>query len=139
MEWQYSKKYYTDPEALFGEGFLTPLFEDDWRKFNFKIDTGADVTVVPKNIGDFFSKKINPSSSLNIKGSNNTTKTYPASYFSFSLDKAKEITIKSAFVRDDDLILLGRDVLNHFILHADGPAKIFKMYTEPSIDSDSGV
>jgi hypothetical protein len=90
-----------------------------------KIDTGASVSAIPAAL---ISKlELVPVGSVRIRGAcSERAEEYPTYYVTISIND--RITAEAEVVclpRRDCLI--GRDILNQLVLHADGPAKEFEI------------
>jgi len=126
MKWRYSDRFSSLP-ALVLEVEIVATGTDRFRRVPAKIDTGSDITVVPESLVVElrlleFGKRL-----LRAVG-------HPAyrsmTYYGTIVVESRSFDVEMA-TQDRPYVLLGRDVINQFVLHADGVAEIFEL-TWPS-------
>ena len=122
MKRRYSDRF-TFPPALILDVDIIATGTDRQRRIPAKIDTGADMTAIPDSlIAELklleFNKRI-----LYAVG-------HPGylcfTYLATIMVESRSFEIEMA-THNRPYVLLGRDILNQFILHADGPAEIFEL------------
>jgi len=82
------------------------------------LDTGADITLLPKSFCDKIGAKISETESLELEGFNQTTTT--AFYVHLDFIFLNKIFRGKFLVYDQDERIMGRDVLNKFAILFDG-------------------
>ena len=90
-----------------------------------KVDTGADRTVIPQSVLD--SLEIAVAGAQEFEGAHGTISTLPLYYVELTIEgfpAFKEIVAASD---REDLILLGRDVLNLYRIVLDGPNGLLEL------------
>ncbi len=121
MEYSYDSNF--DPPAPILEiSVSTPISEEPQIKLKALIDSGADLTAIPQQIIDRL--QLYPVDEINV--SDYEGKVLPKTLYTVSLYitnfKPKIIRVVST---EEDLIFLGRDVINNWELLLDGRKEIF--------------
>lgn len=115
-KWHYSHKY--SPPAPVAA--VTLASQRAMSKGQALIDTGADITVISKAKADEAGISNQPPISLVLMKSHEYTGLAPVFEVKLKLgDKIVEITPAIATISDE--VIIGRDVLNKFIIKLDGP------------------
>jgi predicted aspartyl protease len=104
---------------------IRPLDTDKTRESWGKIDTGADGTVIPEGIKKDLCLK--PRGCQRCWGAFDVTpKTRPTYYITVLI--GEELSFDLQVISDErETVLIGRDLLNQIILHADGPSLFFEL------------
>lgn len=88
------------------------------------LDTVADITAIPESVVDRL--KLYQISRINVEGVDgvsNYLKIYQVRLKAATLTLPQLQVIPVSF----EFVVLGRDILNHFIVHLDGPGLVFTM------------
>jgi hypothetical protein len=90
-----------------------------------KLDTGADITVVPEGL--LRDLRANPVGQMRIRSAQERISRFsPIFSVAASIDGSRFFPIH-VVNRPKDYALVGLDLLNHHVLHADGPAGVFEL------------
>ena len=120
------------PPGLVLPAFVRDLGSTDVAKGKAVIDTGADLSVIPDTMRAEL--KLKPCGHKLCRGAlDQHPQQVPTYFIELSLD-AKQFLLLEVLARPRDTLLLGRDVLDGFVLLANGP----KGYFEIGNESDDG-
>ncbi len=98
---------------------------DGGERMPAKIDTGASISVIPESLASAL--KLAPGGSVRIRGaSTDGARDCPTFYVTLSIEGCITVDTKVVCLPRRDC-LIGRDILNQLVLHADGPAKEFEI------------
>jgi predicted aspartyl protease len=123
MRFKYSEQFF--PVALILSVKISPLGGSSNRDVSAKIDTGADITVVPKELVKQLG--LPPRGVIYAKGAFDTqAKAQPTFFITLSINDVFSFEVEVLSSERNNL-LVGRDVLNQIILQANGPAKFFEI------------
>lgn len=112
-----------DPPAPFVQVQVTNLDTQESQSAHAKLDTGAAITILPESLA--MALNLKPRSEVLVGGYDGVG-TWRNLYL-VSLNIAEFSLPYEVVASPRDNILLGRDVLNHFILTLDGKAQTFEM------------
>ena len=126
----YDSTRFVPPAAVALVSFRNPETRDSMAKVPMLIDSGADMSFIPRATVV----------KLNLKLASNED--YELKAFDGSSSRAHAVradmlflgrTVKGRYlVRDSDIGILGRDVLNRFAILLDGPGLSWEQWTAPS-------
>ena len=89
------------------------------------IDTGADCCVIPETLRRELG--IPPRGEARVSGVHgDDSRSYPTCYVDFTIGGINFRNIEVVSIPGEEYVILGRDVLNQKVLHADGPAQFFE-------------
>jgi len=103
---------------------IHPRRPDATLTLSAQLDTGADITVVPQIAVDRLG--LSRVGDALIAGYDDASTLLPLYYFDLNIDDELIRAVKAVAYRGD-LVILGRDVLNHFRALLDGPALVFDL------------
>jgi predicted aspartyl protease len=104
---------------------ISPLINNNEYSIDALIDTGADISAIPKDIVENLG--LTPDGQKDFYGVfGNTAESRPTFFVTVSIDKilSSDLEVVSS---DRGIFLIGRDLLNKIILHADGPKEFFEL------------
>ncbi len=105
-----------------------PKYSAQAAQIRAKIDTAADISVIPITLVAQLGLPI--ASKLIVKGYDNVPT--PISTYSIFLEVANvRFNTLEVIVSSRSYVLLGRDVLNHFYIHLNGPKLTFDLSLTP--------
>ncbi|MEX0726587.1 MAG: hypothetical protein WD065_09985 [Planctomycetaceae bacterium] len=123
MRFDYSHHLF--PPGLVLPAFVRGLGTDDVVEVEAKVDTGADLTVIPDSARGQL--KLKPCGYMLCRGAfDDEPQRVPTYFIELSLD-GTTYTKLEVLARPRATLLLGRDLLNNFILHANGPEEYFEI------------
>lgn len=123
MRFAYSPDLF--PPGLILPAFVRDLSSPDIVEGKAKIDTGADMTVIPDTMR--VTLKLKPCGHTLCRGALDQHAQQVSTYFiEISLDREEFLQLE-VLARPRDALLLGRDVLNDFVLLANGPKEYFEI------------
>ncbi len=123
MKFNYSSDLF--PPGLILPAFARSLDAADIIAGEAKIDTGADLTVIPEHMR--LKLKLKPCGRTFCRGAfDRQAQEVPTYFIELSLDRKNFIQLEVLSVPRKAL-LLGRDVLNGFVLLANGPKEFFEI------------
>lgn len=94
------------------------------------IDTGADISTIPQDLIQFLGLQPRGYRHYRFPGEKHI-RVAPTYYVSLKIPDAPLLNT-AVIATDDEYALLGRDILNQFVLHADGPKGKFDLYFNSS-------
>ncbi|MFN0196103.1 MAG: aspartyl protease family protein [Planctomycetaceae bacterium] len=113
------------PPGLLLPAFVRGLGTDDVAKVEAKVDTGADLTVIPDSTRRQL--KLKPCGYTYCRGAfDDQPQRVPTYFIELSLDQTTYTKLE-VLARPRATLLLGRDLLNDFVLHANGPEEYFEL------------
>lgn len=127
--------FFDPPAPTAGVFVRNPQTDFRSRLLELQIDTGADITLLPSSIVELPELGLTIEGEIEIAAFDLRTSRYRTVQAQVILGN-KRISGKYCLI-DDEIGILGRDVLNHVALLLDGPAKSWSMID--SIDSDKAV
>ena len=131
MRFEYSHDLF--PPGLILPAFVRGLDSSPIVEGFAKVDTGADLTVIPDTLRDALNLK--PCGRTLCRGAlDQQAQQVPTYFIELSLDQNEFVQLE-VLARPRDVLLLGRDVLNDFVLVADGPKEYFEI-ERPSDNGD---
>ncbi len=89
-----------------------------------KLDTGASVSVIPESARDAL--RIDPKGEARFTGYDGAESVRDIYYINIEVEGLRLPSVRMTASRRRD-VLLGRDILNHFIVTLDGKAQTFEM------------
>jgi hypothetical protein len=126
MRCQYSQELF--PSALIVTVNVSPIGVKTGVQVKAKIDTGADISAIPENVRKHL--RVAPGGAI-LCGGAFDVKLQTCSTFFITM------CIDSCFSSDlevistpDEYALIGRDMLNQIVLHANGPSGFFELTNE---------
>ena len=123
MQYPYSEELATSGLVL--PVLVKPHQDDRSAQAIAKIDTGADISAIPRSI--MRALRLSVQGHIDVRGSfDKHPRAMPTCFVRVSIDDSNYIRLE-AVVRDAPYLLLGRDWLNTFVLLADGPQRIFEL------------
>ena len=120
--------YSADPvPALILPVEVSPLESSASRSVAGKLDTGSDMSVIPDSLADVLGLGVG--GDVWVRGAYSEWERRPTFWVRIALTDGPffEVEVLSSPRRD---CLVGRDILNRMVLHADGPAKTFELGTQ---------
>ena len=125
MKYQHSSRL--RPPGLIVALSVGALLGTSVERCDAKVDTGADLSGIPM---DVVTKLALPAvSSVRVRGVLDATpRAVPVYYVRISIDNSRWFDLK-VFARPRATAILGGDLLNQLVLHADGPAGMFELIT----------
>jgi predicted aspartyl protease len=106
---------------------LHPSDHEQTRHIQGKLDSGADISVIPKELADEL--RLIPAREIQTRGYDGTVRDIQ-SYFVALEVEGYPIQLVEVVASHRADVLLGRDVLNHFRITLDGKTLAFEM-TDP--------
>ena len=129
MKFEYSRDI--SPPALLLPIRIAPIGADFWVKHSAQIDTGADLSVVPRDL--VRDLHLFPHGSRIARGALSSEPLIPPTYH-VQLIIAENFRFEAPVLAAPcNYIIIGRDLLNHFVLHADGPSQKFELFMPDKI------
>lgn len=125
--WSYNQEI--EPPAPFIEVIIRhPRLTDRVQRVPAKLDTGADLSAIPQAVADEL--ELLPASTIIAEaydGSQTSLETYTV-IFEFANARFRQVEI---ILVPDAYALLGRDLLNYFYVHLNGPELTFDLHLSP--------
>lgn len=123
MKFKYS--YEVVPPGLIIPAYISPLGEAANKEIRAKIDTGANISAIPERLRKELS--LLPRGFRQARGAfDKESKSRPTFYITLSIEPAFSFELE-VISSNSEYFLIGRDVLNQIILHADGKREIFEL------------
>lgn len=122
---KYSYNADIDPPAMILAMTVCDMEGNNKLSFNAKIDTGADMTALPENLIKKLGVK--PQGHVQARGAfDKELQDHPTYFVNLDMDDGKSIPV-DVITTPFQSGLLGRDVLNDYILIANGPEELFEL------------
>jgi hypothetical protein len=106
---------------------LHPSDHEQTRGIRGKLDSGADISVIPEELADEL--HLIPAREIQTRGYDGTVRDIQSYFVAFEIEGYPIRLVEVVASRRTD-VLLGRDVLNHFRIILDGKMLTFEM-TDP--------
>lgn len=123
MKFKYS--YDVFPPGLILPVYVSSIGTKDGKEVEAKIDTGADISVIPEKLR----KELNlpPRGVIFVRGVfDRKLKAHPSFFVTLSINHSFSFDLE-VISSPRKYFLIGRDLLNQIILHADGPSELFEL------------
>lgn len=126
MKYRYSQPFQDYSPALYLDIKISPMDLDKWQSIKGKIDTGADISVLPESWKNLF-PGIEPVGEMQIIGVMGNEIRLPTYFFNVKIGEKFQGQIETTFVKKENYFLIGRDILKNFQLIANGPRQEFEL------------
>lgn len=121
--WPYDREI--EPPAPFLEILLYPPGHPDMQRgIRAKLDTGADISAIPESLVEALN--LQPESLVLIEGYDLKKVTLPTYHVGMVVAQVS-FQHQEVIAFPETYVLLGRDVLNHFYVHLNGPELTFDL------------
>jgi hypothetical protein len=117
------------PPGLLLPATVGPLERDAFSHVTMKLDTGADITAIPQDV--LVALAVKPEGRILVRGPFDRDVEERPTYFVNLRITDKILHEVEVLATPKEHGLLGRDVLNQYVLHADGPRLVFEIGSDP--------
>ncbi len=99
--------------------------------FPAQVDSGADCTVIPAELAEYL--QLSKAREVPVGSLDGSVCMRATSFVTLKIHDLSPITVEAVQAAGEEIILLGRDVLNHFLVTLDGPRQLLS-FTEVNSD-----
>jgi hypothetical protein len=121
----FDASHYDPPAPIVVVGLHDAVTGNTLRDAILLLDTGADVTLLPRSAVEQLGATIDPTSRMELTGFDGSRSFAPAVFLDIVF--ASRLFRGTYFIIDAERGILGRDVLNHVKLVIDGPQQAWSL------------
>jgi len=131
MRFEYSHDVF--PPGLILPVHISMLGAGSEKEVEAKVDTGADISVIPEELRK--EMRLLPRGYILARGAfDKELKLYPTFYITLSINHSFSFELQ-VISSPGKYFLIGRNLLNQIVLHADGPSEFFELTNETTSHS----